>query len=59
MIPFPLKLLTEQYQRGQTWIAANLLPLLLGFFHFAVAAVDLSFAARLQLLVNYVTVKKG
>ncbi|WKY07634.1 hypothetical protein Q1695_007246 [Nippostrongylus brasiliensis] len=52
IVPFPLKILTEHYQRGQTWIATNFLPVVIGLFHFAVTSLCLCFAFRLQLLLN-------
>ncbi|VDP04197.1 unnamed protein product [Heligmosomoides polygyrus] len=54
IVPFPLKILTEHYQRGQTWIATNFLPVVIGLFHFAVSTLCLCFVFRLQLLLNYV-----
>ncbi|PIO65797.1 hypothetical protein TELCIR_12512, partial [Teladorsagia circumcincta] len=54
IVPFPLKILTEHYQRGQTWIATNFLPVVIGLFHFAISSLCLCVAFRLQLLLNYV-----
>ncbi|EYB98361.1 hypothetical protein Y032_0132g1742 [Ancylostoma ceylanicum] len=54
IVPFPLKILTEHYQRGQTWIATNFLPVVIGLFHFAISSLCLCFAFRLQLLLNYI-----
>ncbi|KAK6031301.1 hypothetical protein OSTOST_02553 [Ostertagia ostertagi] len=56
IVPFPLKILTEHYQRGQTWIATNFLPVVIGLFHFAISSLCLCVAFRLQLLLNYVRV---
>ncbi|CAI4225926.1 unnamed protein product [Auanema sp. JU1783] len=54
ILPFPLKLLTEHYQRGQTWFATNFLPLVLGLFHFMITCNAFCLSVRLQLLINYV-----
>uniref|UniRef100_A0A1I7X1R0 Uncharacterized protein n=1 Tax=Heterorhabditis bacteriophora TaxID=37862 RepID=A0A1I7X1R0_HETBA len=54
ILPFPLKILTEHYQRGQTWIATNFLPVILGLCHFSISSLCLCFAVRLQLLMNYI-----
>ncbi|VDM64431.1 unnamed protein product [Angiostrongylus costaricensis] len=54
IVPFPLKILTKHYQRGQTWVTTNFLPVVIGLFHFAVTSLCLCFAFRLQLLLNYV-----
>ncbi|ULT98041.1 hypothetical protein L5515_012781 [Caenorhabditis briggsae] len=50
--PFPLKILTDHYQAGQTWIAANFLPVLLALFHFVISTLCLCFTIRLLLLLN-------
>uniref|UniRef100_A0A0K0DME7 G_PROTEIN_RECEP_F1_2 domain-containing protein n=1 Tax=Angiostrongylus cantonensis TaxID=6313 RepID=A0A0K0DME7_ANGCA len=54
IVPFPLRILTEHYQRGQTWVTTNFLPVVIGLFHFAITSLCLCFAFRLQLLLNYV-----
>ncbi|KAF1759591.1 hypothetical protein GCK72_016058 [Caenorhabditis remanei] len=50
--PFPLKILTDHYQAGRTWIAANFLPVLLALFHFVISTLCLCFTIRLLLLLN-------
>ncbi|CAI2349851.1 unnamed protein product [Caenorhabditis sp. 36 PRJEB53466] len=50
--PFPLKILTDNYQAGRTWIAANFLPVLLALFHFVISTLCLCFSFRLLLLLN-------
>ncbi|CAI5448420.1 unnamed protein product [Caenorhabditis angaria] len=52
LTPFPLKILTDKYQRGSTWIAVNLLPIILSFVHFVISTLCLCFAMRLLLLLN-------
>ncbi|CAB3406613.1 unnamed protein product [Caenorhabditis bovis] len=52
IIPFPLKILTDYYQEGRTWIAANFLPVLLALFHFSISTLCLCFVVRLLLLLN-------
>ncbi|CAJ0602912.1 unnamed protein product [Cylicocyclus nassatus] len=54
IVPFPLKILTGHYQRGQTWLATNFLPVAIGLFHFTISSLCFCFAFRLQLLLNYV-----